>query len=236
MDSFWEFNDQKTQKNYIRIECLVKALMQWTLTQVRSTKWSWVETIETPNFQLGIGQGPMFRPFPGGPHKSKPQGKVRMIFYFKWLKVSMWLPKGSFNWGMNFLKGSFNWRMNFWNGPFNWRMNFFEGGPSIEGWIFLKGVLQLRDELFEWVVQLMDEFFERVFQLKDELFVWRRSRSPSEHGQKPARIPAHVLTWIPARFPARIIGLVPSHFPARIPVLCPYPFSCPVLARNSCPH
>jgi hypothetical protein len=47
------------------MECLVKALMQWTLTQVRSTKWSWVETIETPNFQLGIGQGPMFRPFPG---------------------------------------------------------------------------------------------------------------------------------------------------------------------------
>jgi hypothetical protein len=47
------------------MECLVKALTQWTLTQVRSTKWSCVDTIESPIFQLGIGQGPMFRPFPG---------------------------------------------------------------------------------------------------------------------------------------------------------------------------
>jgi hypothetical protein len=52
-------------KNYIRMECLVKTLTQWTLTQGRSTKGSCVEASETPNFQLGMGQGPIFRPFLG---------------------------------------------------------------------------------------------------------------------------------------------------------------------------
>jgi hypothetical protein len=52
-------------KTYIRMECLVKTLTQWTLTQVRSTMLSWVAASKTPNFQLCIGQGPIFRPFLG---------------------------------------------------------------------------------------------------------------------------------------------------------------------------
>ncbi len=124
----------------------------------------------------------------------------------------MWLPKGSFNLGINFLKGSFNRRMNFLNRSFNW--SIFER------------VLQLMDEFFEWVLQLKDDFFERVLQFEGWTFLCRggalkykekktlecfmcRVRhpceggsSPSDQGQKPMKdiLPGILNFWGKIRY------------------------------------